>query len=112
MPNQINQDFAAFRLAVEEAPPGTYAAETLVRQAIGEAVDGLIETFRELGFPVCNSDGAHNVEATILAWVRATGKGELESCIGLGRLDHDARSAAVYRLARDQRALEGFRRPI
>lgn len=107
--NRLNQDFAAFRNGIEDAPAGTYVAETQVRAAIGEAVDGLIEKFRELGFPVCNSDGAHNVEAVIFDWVRQTGRGEFESCIGLGGLDRWTRADAVARLAADHRFLSSQR---
>jgi thymidine phosphorylase len=38
MTDKLNSDFAAFRNGIEDAPAGTYVAETQVRAAIGEAV--------------------------------------------------------------------------
>ena len=98
MTNQHNADLSAFRLGCEAAPEGTYFAEKQVALIIGSHIDAMITELRELGFPVCNSDGAHNVEAVILDWVRQTGRGEFESCIGLGRLDRWTRVDAAARL--------------
>jgi hypothetical protein len=106
MTNQVNSDFAAFRNTLEEVPAGTYKDAHAVREAIGEAVDGLINRFRALGFPVCNSDGAHNVEAVIFDWVRQTGMGDFESLIGIGQMDSDASRLAIYNLHRDANFLK------
>lgn len=107
--DRLNNDLAAFRTGCEEAPDGTYVAEKQVAAIIGGAMDDMIAKLREIGFPVCNSDGAHNVEAVILGWVRQTGRGEIESLIGLGRLDRWSRHDAVARLAANHRFLHGLR---
>lgn len=100
--NRLNQDLANFRAGCEDAPEGTYIPEKQVHAIIGAAMDEMISKFREMGFPVCNSDGAHAVEATIFDWVRQTQRGEFESLIGLGGLDRSARAHAIDRLVRDR----------
>jgi hypothetical protein len=102
MADRLNQDLAAFRSGCMDAPEGTYIPEKQAYAVIGAAMDDLIVKLRELGFPVCNSDGAHNVEAVIFDWVRQTGRGEIESLIGLGNLDGDAHERAIRRLASDR----------
>ena len=107
--NRLNNDLAAFRQGCEDAPEGTYVAERQAAAIIGAAMDEMIDKLREIGFPVCNSDGAHNVEATILEWVRQSGRGEFDSLIGLGRLDRWARADAANRLRRDRDFLASLR---
>ncbi len=102
MADRINNDLAAFRNGCFDAPEGTYIPEKQVHAIIGAAMDDMIAKFREMGFPVCNSDGAHNVEAVIFDWVRKSGRGEFESLIGLGNLDGDAHERAVRRMASDR----------
>lgn len=106
--NQINADLAAFRSGCEDAPDGTYVAEKQVAALVGDALDEMIDKLRALGFPVCTSDGVHNVEAVILGWVRSSGAGEFDSLIGLGNLDRFARKAAATRLAADHRFLNSL----
>lgn len=101
MNSQLNRDFAAFRDTLDDVPADTYKTAHAVRDAIGEAVDGLINRFRELGLAVCNSDGAHNVEAVIFDWVRQTDMGDLESLVSIGNMDEDASRLAVSNLHRD-----------
>lgn len=82
--DSINERFANFRAGCDDAPKGTFLAQRDLRDAIGSAVDSLMQKARELGLSPCNCDGAHHVEATIYAWmtegslfgVQAEGYGE------------------------------------
>jgi hypothetical protein len=111
--NQANQRFAHFRRAAEDAPEGTYEASKAVREAIGDAVDGLISRFRELGFVVDNSDGAHDAEASLFAWLHASNPAtELDAAIGFGSaMNGPAADRVRAQAARDRDFLASLRSP-
>lgn len=108
--DKLNKDFAAFRNGVESAPEGCYEYAREVRDEIGNAVDALIQKFRDLGIRIDNSDAAHNVEAVIFDWVRkAPPHGDLEGPIGLGRLSGAELERSVFGLKRDREFLNQWK---
>lgn len=67
--NTLNQRFRNFRACCDDAPAGYFTPERELRNTIGDAVDALAKEAQRLGLKPCNCDGAHNVEATIYAWL-------------------------------------------
>lgn len=80
--NDINKRFANLRAGLDTADPRLFRAERELREAIGAAVDSLSQKAQALGLRPCNSDGAHNVEATIWAWL--TKEHPTKGIIGFG----------------------------
>lgn len=104
--NDINKRFSNFRAGCDAAPDRMFEAEKTLRDLIGEAVDHISIEARKLGLKPCNSDGAHNVEATIYAWL-TKGSDIGASVEGLGMAQNYPRAAEIKaNLERDRDFLE------
>lgn len=83
MADTINNDFADFRLACEEAPERTFEFAKSVREMIGDVADRFIKDARGLGLTPDTCDGIHDIEARLFAMLRPQ-TAELEVAFGLG----------------------------
>jgi Skp family chaperone for outer membrane proteins len=67
-----NDAFANFRRCCDDAPAGTYQQAKDLRQAIGDAMTALQVELVALGYKVDNCDRAHDLEAAMYAYVKAS----------------------------------------